>query len=147
MVEVTSSNLVVPTTPRRPGTAASHMDNCIDGFVYAFPVEHLQAYRKLVDQVAQVWLEHGALSYQEFTDDGKPFAGTRDLAELLGAGDTQVVIFGWVAFASSEARDHVCNKVANDPRMPSSEVLAELGFSARNMAFGRFSPFVVSSVP
>ena len=120
------------------------MPNYIDGFVLPIPREHLETYRRVVEQVTEIWKEHGALDYQEFVSDGSELGGTRPFTDAIQANENEVVIFGWVTFASSAARDLVNDKVANDPRM--TDIVAPLTngpdpiFNAQRMVYGGFSP-------
>ncbi len=54
-------------------------------------------------------------------------------------------MFGWVAFASREARDLANKKVASDPRMVDLVDGSNTGFDARRMVYGGFKPLVRSS--
>lgn len=45
------------------------MANYIDGFVLAISRDHLDEYKRLVESVAEIWKEHGALDYREYIGD------------------------------------------------------------------------------
>lgn len=51
-------------------------------------------------------------------------------------------MFGWVVFASREARDLANAKVAADPRMATLMASSHSGFDATRMAYGGFVPLV-----
>lgn len=121
------------------------MPHYIDGFVLPIPPERLDDYRQLVEKVAEIWKEHGALDYREYVGDDMTLEGTRSFPDLLAATEDEVITFGWVAFESREARDLVNKKVAADPRM--AELMASLntGFDAARMGYGGFRPLVESS--
>ena len=120
----------------------------IDGFVLPIPQDRLETYQEVVEKVAQIWKQHGALDYQEFVCDDAHLAGTRSFGEVANAQKDEAVIFGWVSFASREARDLVNKKVAADPRM--ADLIAPLTsgarpiFNAERMAYGGFRPLVQS---
>ncbi|NVJ66528.1 MAG: DUF1428 domain-containing protein [Gammaproteobacteria bacterium] len=118
------------------------MANYIDGFVLPIPKDKLNNYQQVVEQVAEVWKEHGALDYQEFVGDDLSLEGVRSFVETANAKPDEVVIFGWVTFESKEARDLANEKVANDPRMTEIMESSDDGFDATRMAYGGFKPLV-----
>ena len=93
------------------------MANYIDGFALPVPRAHLETYRQAVVQIAEIWIEHGALDYAEYVIDDPLLEGTRSFMEAASAKADETVIFGWVAFESREARDRANELVATDPRM------------------------------
>lgn len=118
------------------------MADYVDGFVHPIPRAHLPAYRRLVEAVAEIWREHGAIEYREFVGDALEHEGTASFVDLVAAKDDELIVFGWVAFASREARDRANEKVAGDPRMAALMESADAGFEAERMAYGGFRPLV-----
>ena len=122
------------------------MTNYIDGFVLPVPRKHLEDYRKVAQEVSEIWKEHGALAYFEYVGDDMKLEGTRSFPEMLGTNEDEAIVFGWVVFASREARDLANERVAADPRMP--ELIAPLTtgerviFDAKRMAFAGFKALV-----
>ena len=124
------------------------MAHYIDGFVLPVPRDRLNEYKRVVEAVAEIWKEHGALDYWEYVGDDLNLQGTRSFTDLVAATDDETIVFGWVVFDSREARDLANEKVAADPRMadlidplidPSNPV-----FDAKRMAFGGFQSLVRS---
>ena len=114
----------------------------IDGFVLPIPRNRLNDYKRVVETVAKIWKEHGALDYFEYVGDDMYRAGTRPFTDLLATTNDEAVVFGWIVFDSREARDLANEKVMNDPRMaalvgplvdPSNPV-----FDSNRMAYGGF---------
>jgi len=125
------------------------MAHYIDGFVLPIPRDRLNEYKRVVEAVAEIWKEHGALDYLEFVGDDLILEGTRSFTDLVAATEDETIVFGWVVFDSREARDLANEKVAADPRMadlidpltdPSNPV-----FDAKRMAYGGFQSLVRSS--
>ena len=114
------------------------MAEYIDGFVHPIPRDRLDAYRRLVEAVAEIWKEHGALDYREFVGDALAHEGTASFVDSIAAADDEVIVFGWVAFASREARDEANARVATDPRMAELMASTDTGFDAARMAYGGF---------
>jgi uncharacterized protein YbaA (DUF1428 family) len=121
------------------------MSMYIDGFVHPIPRDRLEEYKALVTQVAAVWKEHGALDYWECIGDDMHLEGTRSFVEVVEARDDEVILFGWVVFASREARDLANAKVAADPRMEELMASSDTGFDAQRMAYGGFQTMVSPS--
>jgi len=118
------------------------MANYIDGFVLPVTRKRLDDYRRLVEAIAEIWKEHGALAYREYSGDDMTLQGTRSFTDVAGATDDEVVVFGWVEFESREARDAANKKVAADPRVASLMKASDSGFDAERMAYGGFQPLV-----
>lgn len=124
------------------------MANYIDGFILPVPRECLDEYKRLVEAVATIWIEYGALEYREFVGDDLVFDGLRSFTDLAAADKSEVTVFGWVAFASREARDLANEKVSTDPRMAELINSTDSGFDAERMAYGGFRPLVqLSAAP
>ncbi len=122
------------------------MANYIDGFVHPIPTDRLDDYRRVAEAVAAIWKEHGALEYREYVCDDPNLEGTLSFPDLMSVSEMETVVFGWVAFASREARDVANKKVAADPRM--TTLLAPLVdpsapvFDAQRMAYAGFASLV-----
>ena len=125
------------------------MTNYIDGFVLPVPKIHLEEYKKVAEQVAEIWKEYGALTYAEFVGDDLTLEGTKSFIEMLEAKEDEVIIFGWVVFPSKAVRDSANQQVPLDPRMAELvEPLVhseKLIFDASRMVYGGFKPLVVSN--
>ena len=125
------------------------MAHYIDGFVLPVPRDRLNEYKRVVEAVAEIWKEHGALDYLEYVGDDLILEGTRSFTDLVVATEDETIVFGWVVFDSRAARDLANAKVTADPRMadlidplidPSNPV-----FDAKRMAYGGFQSLVRSS--
>ncbi len=121
------------------------MANYIDGFVLPVSRDRLAEYKLLVETVADIWKEHGALEYREYVGDDLIRDGTRSFTDIATATSGEVIVFGWVEFESRAARDLANDKVAADPRMVDLIKSANSGFDAERMAYGGFQSLVQSS--
>lgn len=127
------------------------MTNYIDGFVLPVPRSQIESYKKVVEQVAEIWIEHGALRYSEFMGDDMSLEGTKSFIKATDANEEEeVIIFGWVEFESREARDLANKKVASDPRMthlvlPLTQTSTPV-FDAERMVYGGFKSVVQSLI-
>ncbi|MDW3195239.1 MAG: DUF1428 domain-containing protein [Cytophagales bacterium] len=124
------------------------MSGYIDGFVFPIPCVHLEAYRSVAGQVAEIWKEHGALEYFEYVGADLHLEGTRSFIDAVESKEDEVVIFGWVLFPSEEVRVQANQQVPKDPRM--AELIAPLMnpstliFDASRMVYGGFQPLIAS---
>lgn len=122
------------------------MTHYIDGFVLPIPSSHINEYKAVAEQVAEIWKEYGALAYYEYLGDDLHLEGTRSFTEIVDLKEDEVVIFGWVVFPSKEVRDSANRQVPNDPRM--AELVAPLTtstkliFDASRMIYGGFQLLV-----
>lgn len=122
------------------------MKHYIDGFVFPVPRRYLEEYKRVAEQVAEIWKEYGAIAYYEFVGDELSLEGTRSFVETLKAKEDEDIIFGWVVFPSKAIRDLANKKVPLDYRM--SELVAPLTtsekliFDASRMVYGGFKALV-----
>lgn len=123
------------------------MASYVDGFAFPILRERLDDYKRMAASVSAIWMEHGALDYREYVGDDMHLDGTSSFPDLLIAAESEVVVFGWVEFASREARDLANKKVAEDPRMADLVKSSNSGFDASRMAYGGFQPLVRSINP
>ena len=114
----------------------------VDGYVLPVPKKNLKAYRRLAQQAAKIWREHGALDYKECVGDdlttkmGVPFPKHAQAK----AGET--VIFAYILFESRAHRDRVNAKVMKDPRIPDMCDPKDMPFDCTRMAYGGFKILV-----
>lgn len=125
------------------------MKNYIDGFVFPLKRKHLETYTQVAEQVAAIWKEYGALSYQEYIGEDMHLEGTLSFENMLNATQDELVVFGWVVFPSKEVRDQANRQVPHDQRM--HELVGPLTdpnhtiFDARRMVYGGFQSFIYSA--
>ncbi len=117
------------------------MPDYIDGFSFPIPTNRLEDYQRVAEAIAEIWKEHGALAYYEYSGDDMHLEGTASFPEVLAAENNETIIFGWVVFESREARDQANERVSADPRV--EQLMAtDTGFNPGKMAFGGFKPLI-----
>ena len=89
----------------------------IDGFLLPLPKKNIQTYRRLAEQAAKLWREHGALEYRECIGDDLTGCGMVPFPQAAGAKKGETVVFAWIVYKSRAHRDRVNKKVMADPRM------------------------------
>jgi len=125
------------------------MKNYIDGFIFAVPRIHLNEYKSVAEEVAEIWKEYGALAYFEYVGEDLKLEGTRSFVELVDLVDDEVIVFGWVVFPSKEVRDEANKNVPTDSRM--TELVTPLVeperliFDAKRMVYGGFESLIQSN--
>ncbi|MBL8772914.1 MAG: DUF1428 family protein [Phenylobacterium sp.] len=110
----------------------------VDGFVLAVPKAKLDAYKAQAALGAQVWMEHGALSYVEALADDTPYGELTSFPRSVMAQDDEVVVFSYITYADRAARDAVLAKVMADERLKNTE----MAFDGKRMIYGGFQIFV-----
>lgn len=122
------------------------MNNYIDGFAFPIKKEHLETYKNVAIKVAEIWKELGALSYQEFYGDDMNIPGVLSFEKVMHAEEDEVIVFGWVVYASKEIRDDALMKSSKDKRI--MELVGPLMsgpnkiFDPSKMAYGGFKPLI-----
>ena len=110
----------------------------IDGFVVAVPAANKDAYVKMAQDTAQIFLEYGALHVMEAWGDDVPAGKVTDFRGAVKAEEGEVVVFSWIVWPSKEVRDAGGKKMMDDPRMKPDQ----MPFDGKRMIYGGFAPLV-----
>jgi uncharacterized protein YbaA (DUF1428 family) len=114
----------------------------VDGFVLPVPKSKVADYRKLARKAGKVWMEHGALAFQEnVADDVKPGKRT-SFPQAVKLKKGEVVVFSWIVFKSRKARDRINAKVMKDPRLDRMVDPKNMPFDGKRMFWGGFKELV-----
>ena len=114
----------------------------IDGFLLPIPTSKLEEYRKLAEQAAAIWIEHGALEYTECAADDMKAEGCRSFIETAAANEDETVIFAWAVFADRAARAAANAKIMADERLHALCPATGPLFDCKRMSFGGFKTIV-----
>jgi len=112
----------------------------VDGFVLAVPKDRLEAYKDMARLGAEVWLDHGALTYVECLAEDVPYGELTSFPRAVQATDDEVVVFSWITYENRAHRDAVMARVMADARMNWDK--ASVPFDGKRMIFGGFESFV-----
>jgi uncharacterized protein YbaA (DUF1428 family) len=112
----------------------------VDGFVLAVPKANREAYKKLAEEAAPIFIEHGALSFVECWGDDVPDGKVTSFPMAVKCEDEETVVFSWIVWPSREARDEGNKKVMSDSRMKHS--MSEMPFDGKRMIYGGFTKLV-----
>lgn len=118
------------------------MHTYIDGFVFPIPKAHIETYQAAAAQVAEIWKEYGAISYNEFVGNDLSLEGTKSFVDTANIKENEVVVFGWVVFPTKEIRDKANMDVPKDSRMEAIvQPIADI-FDASRMIYGGFKQLI-----
>lgn len=117
------------------------MSHYVDGFVLPVPRERLEDYRRLAEEAAAVWREHGALDYVECVADDVKTGKVTSFPQSVRLEEGETVVFAWILYESREHRDRVNAKVMEDPRIADLDP-ATMPFDTRRMFWGGFEVMV-----
>ena len=114
----------------------------VDGYVLPVPKKKIDVYRKMAKRAGKVWMEHGALAFQEnVADDVKPGKLT-SFPQAVKLKKGEVVMFSWIVFKSRKQRDRINDKVMKDPRLSDMMDPKNPPFDGKRMFWGGFKELV-----
>jgi uncharacterized protein YbaA (DUF1428 family) len=99
-------------------------------------------YKRLATKAGKVWMEYGALAFQEnVADDVKPGKWT-SFPQAVKLKPGEVVVFSWIVFKSRRQRDSINAKVMKDPRLAKMMEGKDMPFDGKRMFWGGFKQLV-----
>lgn len=116
----------------------------VDGFVIPIPKAKLEEYRQMAELACKVWMEHGALEYQEYIADDVPDGKVTSFPMSVKLKDDETVGFAYARYASCEHRDAVVKSVMADERMTQCMSPENPSFDEQRLIWGGFKPLVGS---
>jgi uncharacterized protein YbaA (DUF1428 family) len=118
------------------------MPKYVDGFVIPVPKKKLAAYARIAKQACKIWLEHGALDYQECVGDDLAIKFCTPFPKGIEAKAGETIVFAYIVYKSRAHRDKVNAKVMKDPRIANLGAPKDLPFDGKRMLYGGFKVFV-----
>lgn len=112
----------------------------IDGFVLAVPTANKEAFRKMTEDAAVIFKDHGALQILECWGDDVPAGEVTSFPMAVKCKPDETVVFSWIVWPSRKARNEGNDKVMADPRLGAG--MDKPPFDGKRMIFGGFSPIV-----
>lgn len=112
----------------------------VDGFLLAIPSANKDAYRKLAEESAVVFKDHGALSVVEAWGDDVPEGKLNSMRSAVLLEPDETVVFAWITWPDKATRDAGQAAVMADPRMNMDH--ASMPFDTKRMIFGGFEAIV-----
>ena len=111
----------------------------VDGFVVPVPAGNEAAYRKMAEDAAPLFMDHGATEFVECWGDDVPDGTVTDFKGAVKAEPGEVVVFSWIVWPDRATRDAGMAKVMEDPRM---QTAGTMPFDGKRMIFGGFRMIV-----
>ena len=112
----------------------------VDGFVLALPKKNLAAYKKMALKAGKVWLEHGALEFNECVADDVKVGKWTSFPRSVKLKRGETVVFSWITYKSRAQRDKVNAKVMKDKRL--AGMGSSMPFDGKRMIYGGFKTIV-----
>lgn len=108
----------------------------VDGFVLTVPKKKLGAYKKIAATACKIWLEHGALDYQECVGDDLNVKWGVPFTKLAKPKAGEAVIFSWITYKNKAARNRINRLVMKDKRLSCDP--KDMPFDCKRMTYGGF---------
>lgn len=116
------------------------MATYVDGFVLPVLASRMADYKKMAKKAGKIWMEHGALAYQECVADDVPVGKVTSFPQAVKLKEGEVVVFSWAVYKSRKHRYAVMKKVMSDPRLKFDA--ATNPFDGKRMFWGGFKTLV-----
>lgn len=114
----------------------------VDGFVLAVPKKNIEAYRKIAEAGAKIFIEHGALAVRECIAEDVKKGKITSFPQSVLLKKNEVVFFSWIVYKSRAHRDQVNKKIMKDPRMEAMMEGKGMPFDMERMIYGGFTALV-----
>lgn len=112
----------------------------VDGFLIPVPEANKEAYRKLAEMAAPIFVEHGALHVVECWGDDLMKGEHTDFYKSVKAEEGENVVFSWIVWPSREARDAGNKAAMEDSRFEG--MMAKDIFDGKRMIYSGFQIMV-----
>ena len=110
----------------------------VDGFIVPVPKKNLKDYLAIARKAGKVWMDHGAVDYQECVADDVKKGKWTSFPRSVKLKPNETVIFSWVTYKSRAQRDRVMKNVMKDPRLSKMMDPKKMPFDAKRMIYGGF---------
>ena len=114
----------------------------VDGFVLPVPKKNMKAYLDMARKAGKVWMDHGALAYNESVGDDLNVKFGLSFRKTIKVKRGETVVFSWIVYKSRAHRDAVNSKVMKDPRLQAMMQNMKMPFDCTRMNYGGFKIMV-----
>jgi uncharacterized protein YbaA (DUF1428 family) len=112
----------------------------MQGFIVPAKADRREDYRKMADEVWDLFAEFGGRRVIEAWQDNVPRGQQTDFYRAVKAEPEEAVVFSFIEWDSKEACEAAHNKMMADERM--KEPPKDMPFDGKRMVFGGFTPVV-----
>jgi uncharacterized protein YbaA (DUF1428 family) len=116
------------------------MKNYVDSIVTPVPKKKVTAYLKMAQKAGKIWIEHGALAYNECAADDVQKGKLTSFPRSVKLKATETVFVCWIVYKNRKHRDQVLSKVMNDSRLEME--MSDMPFDGKRMIWGGFKPMI-----
>ena len=114
----------------------------VNGFIIPVPTKNKELYRKLAEDMAVVFKDHGALSVVETWGDDVPPGKLTSFPMAVNLEDGETVVFSWITWPDRATRDKGNAAAMEDQRAKDMMLGGENPFDGKRMIFGGFQTIV-----
>jgi uncharacterized protein YbaA (DUF1428 family) len=110
----------------------------VDGFIVPVPKKNVKAYLAMARKAGKVWMDHGAVDYQECVADDVKKGKWTSFPRSVKLKPSETVIFSWITYKSRAQRDRILKNVMKDPRLAKMMDPKKMPFDGKRMIYGGF---------
>jgi uncharacterized protein YbaA (DUF1428 family) len=116
-----------------------------DGYVIPVPHAKKDAYKRMAELAAPIFMDHGATEVVECWGDDVSRGEVTDFYRAVNAVEGETVVFSWVAWPDKATRDAAHPKVMADPRF--EEMGPNDVFDGKRLVLAGFSSLIDEGSP
>ena len=109
----------------------------VEAFVMPVPTKNLKIYASMAKIGAKIWLDHGAIDYQETVLD-KAMPGKLTFPGAVKVKKGETVVLSWIVYTSEKHKNAVMAKVMKDKRLGGMLNPKKMPFDATRIIRGEF---------
>lgn len=113
----------------------------VDGFVIPVPTAKKDDYVKVANDMAALFIKHGASTVRECWGVDVPPGETTSFPAAVKLKDGETVVFSWVEWPSKEARDKAMPALSDE--MQAGMTPDNMPFDGQRLIFGSFETIVL----
>ena len=83
------------------------MKTYVDGFIVPVPKKKLAEYLKLAKKAGKIWMEYGALEYNECLADDVKKGKWTSFPRSVKLKPSEIVFYSWIVYKSRKHRDQI----------------------------------------
>ena len=114
----------------------------VDGFVVPVPAGNIGEYHAIAEKAGAIWMEHGALDYQECLADDVAAGKVTSFPRSVKLAPDEIVVFSYIVYKSRKDRDRINAKVMKDPRLSDMMKGKAMPFDGKRLIYGGFKTLV-----
>lgn len=115
----------------------------VDGFVVPVKRDRVEDYKAMAQEMAELWIKHGALSVLEAMGDDVPDGEVTSFPMSVKLEPGEVVFFSWITYPDRASRDACNAKVMEETGEQMTERFKnDPPMNPKRMIWGGFTPIV-----